>query len=331
MKNGMDYNTYDIPVVPKLDVRSFRPNSKEYFWMRLASDALGNPIHIPIIVAKGKKDGPVLGITAALHGNEINGIQVIQRLMDEVETHELSGTIVGIPVVNVPSYLRQERFFVDGVDLNRIMPGKAKGNMSQIYAHRFIERVVKEFDYLLDLHTASFGRTNSFYIRADLDIPEVKKLALLQNADIIVHNPPSDGTLRGAADELGIPSITIEVGNPNIFQRKLIRSGLEGIHNILCHLQMIDDAIVTGEKPSIICSSSYWIYSELGGLLTVYPSLRDRLEAGEHIATVRDVFGNIIKEFHIQESGIVIGKSTNPVNQSGGRILHLGVIEKSFS
>ncbi len=222
-------------------------------------------------------------------------------------------------------------FFVDGVDLNRIMPGKGKGNMSEVYANRFIERVVHEFDYLLDLHTASFGRVNSYYIRADLEIPEVKKLALLQNADIIVHNPPSDGTLRGAADELGIPSITIEVGNPNIFQKRLIRSGLEGIHNVLCYLNMIDDEIVRNEKPGVICSSSYWIYTELGGLLTVYPSLCDKLQTGDHIATVRDVFGNIIKDFHLQEHGIVIGKSTHPVNQSGGRILHLGIIQDDFS
>jgi predicted deacylase len=327
MKSFLDYNSYDIPVVVKLDVRSFKSNSKEYFWMRLASDGLGNPIHIPIIVAKGKKDGPVLGITAALHGNEINGIQVIQRLMDEIDTVELSGTIVGIPVVNVPSFLRRERFFVDGVDLNRIMPGKANGNMSEIYAHRFFERVVKEFDYLLDLHTASFGRINSYYLRADMETPEVKELAMLQNADVIVHNPPSDGTLRGAADELGIPSITIEVGNPDIFQKKLIRSGLEGIHNVLCHLGMIDDEIVANEKKTVICSSSYWIYSELGGLLTVYPSLREKLEANAHIATVRDVFGNIIKDFYLPESGVVVGKSTHPVNQSGGRILHLGIIQ----
>ena len=96
---------------------------------------------------------------------------------------------------------------------------------------------------------------------------EIQELALLQNADIIVHNPPSDGTLRGAADELGIPAITLEVGNPSIFQRRLIRSGIEGIHNVLCHLKMIDDEIEIVEKETVHCQSSYWLYTDRGGLV----------------------------------------------------------------
>eukprot|EP00903_Cladosiphon_okamuranus_P000396 g394.t1 len=217
-----------------------------------------------------EEDGPVLGLTAAVHGNELNGISVIQRLFTEIDPQELRGTIVGAPVVNVPSFMRKMRRFNDGVDINHIMPGKADGNVSQVYAYRFFNRLVRHFDYLLDLHTASFGRINSYYIRADMDTPVVRKMALLQNADIIVHNPPSDGTLRGAADELGIPAITLEVGNPNTFQRKLIRSGITGIHNVLCHLEMVDDEIDEPQKETVICSSSRWLYTEMGGLLTVH-------------------------------------------------------------
>ena len=123
---------------------------------------------------------------------------MIQRLFREIDVNELRGTIIGVPVVNVPSFMRKKRRFNDGVDLNHIMPGKKNGNVSQIYAYRFIERLVKHFDYLIDLHTASFGRVNSYYVRADMEQEATKELALLQNADIIVHNPPSDGTLRGA-------------------------------------------------------------------------------------------------------------------------------------
>jgi predicted deacylase len=280
-----------------------------------------------MMVARGEKEGPILGITAAVHGNELNGIPVIQRLFNEVDASELTGTIVGIPVVNVPAFNRKKRRFNDGVDLNHIMPGKIDGNISQVYAYRFMQRIVKHFDYLLDLHTASSGRINSYYIRADMDKPVVRKMALLQNSDIIVHNPASDGTLRGAADDLNIPAITLEVGNPSTFQKKLIRSGVEGIHNVLCHLSMIDDDIILVEKKTVICQSSKWIYTDVGGLLTIQVELRQMVKKGEKIAEIRNIFGSKIKEYYAPEDGIVIGKSVSPVNQTGGRILHLGIIK----
>ncbi len=315
-----------IELVKSINFAEIPKNTINYYWLTLITDGLGNPINIPVMVAKGEKDGPILGLTAALHGNELNGISVIQRLFRELDINDLSGTVVGIPVVNIPSFIRKKRRFNDGVDLNHIMPGKKDGNVSNVYAYRFVNKIIKQFDYLLDLHTASFGRINSFYIRADMEHEEVKKMALLQNADIIVHNPPSDGTLRGAADELGIPAITIEVGNPNTFQKRLIRSGVEGIHNVLSHLKMIPDEIEVPKKTTIICKSSYWIYTDVGGLLTVHVDLREIVKKGKIIASIRDIFGNLLKEYLAPENGIVIGKSTSPVNQTGGRILHLGII-----
>ena len=310
----MDFNLEDTP-----------RGTKRNYWLKIISDGFANPICIPVMVARGLKDGPVLGLTAAVHGNELNGIPVIQRLFNEVEIEELSGTIVGVPVVNVPSFIRKSRRFNDGVDLNHIMPGKESGNVSQVYAYRFIDRLVKHFDYLLDLHTASQGRVNSYYIRADMDHPVVNKLAMLQNADIIVHNPASDGTLRGAVAEMDIPAITLEVGNPNTFQKRLIRSGIKGIHNVLCHLKMVDDEIEIPAKPTVLCKSSFWIYTDVGGLLTVWVDLREEVKKGQLIATIRDIFGHKIKDYLAPSDGIVIGKSVSPVNQTGGRILHLGI------
>lgn len=318
----------EIQHITEFNINDVPKGTIKYFWLKIVSDGFGNPISIPLLVARGIEDGPTLGLTAAVHGNELNGIPVIQRLFDEIDVNELKGSIIGVPVVNVPSFIRKKRRFNDGVDLNHIMPGKADGNVSQIYAYRFIDRLVKRFDYLIDLHTASFGRINSYYVRADMEQEATKKLALLQNADIIVHNPPSDGTLRGAADELGIPAITLEVGNPSIFQRRLIRSGIEGIHNVLCHLNMIDDQIESANKETVMCNSSYWLYTNRGGLLNLHVDLRDRLTKGQKIATIRDIFGNELEEYFAPEDGIVVGKSVSPVNQSGGRILHLGIMKK---
>lgn len=315
----------EVPMIREFDIKDTPKQSIRHYWLKIISDGLGSPICIPLIVARGKEDFPLLGLTAALHGNELNGISVIQRLFTEIDVKDLKGTIVGIPVVNIPSYTRKKRRFNNGVDLNHIMPGKENGNVSEVYAFRLIQRVVKHFDYLLDLHTASAGRINSYYIRADMKHPVTRKLALIQNAQIIVHNPPSDGTLRGAADAMDIPAITLEVGNPNTFQKKLIRSGIEGIHNVLSYLEMTSDEIEQPEKEAIQCKRSYWIYTEKGGLLTVHVNLTDRVKKGDHLASLRDVFGNLTQEYMAPEDGVVIGKSVSPVNQSGGRILHLGI------
>ncbi len=297
------------------------------YWLDVVEDGMGVAIRVPLIVARGTEDGKVVGFTAAVHGNELNGIPVIQRLFKEIDPMSLKGTLIGVPILNVPSFLSKKRRFLDGVDLNHIMPGKEDGTVSQVYAWRIVNKLIKHFDYLVDLHTASNGRINSYYIRADMSDLAVRKMALLQNAQIIVHNPPSDGTLRGTADELKIPAITLEVGNPNLFQKGMIRDGLTGIHNLLGHLQMTDSEVEEISDETVICKKSYWIYSDIGGLLNVHPNVTDIVEVGDVIATVRNIFGDIIKEYTAPESGIVIGKSVSPVNQTGGRILHLGLLK----
>jgi predicted deacylase len=315
----------NIPEIKALEIDQLEAGKIHRFWFKMAMDALSMPIHIPLMIARGKHPGPVLGITAAVHGNELNGIPVIQRLFKELEVEQLYGTIVGVPVVNAPGLTLEQRAFNDGTDLNHIMPGKSAGNDSEVYAHRFFERIVRKLDFLIDLHTASFGRINSYYIRADLDNPVACELAWLQNAEIIAHKPPADGTLRGAADEAGIPAVTLEVGNPHTFQKGMIRSGLTGIYNVLCSLKMQEGEIEYSNMQPVICRQSYWIYTQTGGLLRVLPELTERVKKGQLIALQHNLFGDLVKEYYAPEDGIVIGKSTNPVNQTGGRILHLGI------
>ena len=316
----------EITAIQSFNIEDTPKNSKKLFWLELIRDGLGNPISIPLMVVRGKSDYPILGVTAAVHGNELNGIQVIQRIYDNLDAEDFEGTIIAIPVVNIPAFMRKKRRFNDGVDLNHIMPGKSDGNISQVYAYHFFNKIVEHFDYLLDLHTASPGRINTYYIRADMKNPTTKKMALLQNPQIIVHNPASDGTLRGACNEEDIPAVTMEIGNPNVYQRKLIRSGVVGVDNVMSFLEMTDDEIELPTAEPVICKKSYWIYTDTGGLLTIHVDLMQMLNVNHHIATIRDVFGREIKKYYAPEAGIVIGKSTSPVNQSGGRILHLGIV-----
>lgn len=316
----------DIAIIKELHLASLPKGVVSYRWLHIVSNGIGQPILVPIMVAKGEKDGPTVGLTAVVHGNELNGMSVIQRFFNSVELEKLSGTVVGIPVVNVPSLLVGERRFTDGQDLNRIMPGKKNGNTSDVYAYRVVQRMISKFDYLLDLHTASFGRVNSYYIRADLSSKIAYELARIQNPQIILNAPPADGTLRGAAADLGIQSITIEVGDPDRFQKGMIRSGLTGVYNTLSYLKMYTDSVKQGNDDPVVCDKSRWIYTEKGGILQIHVSLVEEVKKGQLIATLRDVFGKTVEEYLSPENGIVIGKSVNPIAQTGSRIIHLGLM-----
>ncbi|MCO4781363.1 MAG: succinylglutamate desuccinylase/aspartoacylase family protein [Candidatus Cloacimonetes bacterium] len=314
-----------IKTQEELDVLSLKKGQVHRLQIELSDNAVGVPWSVPVIVLRGVKKGPVLGITAALHGNELNGISTIFQLLKEVDASQLSGTLIMVPISNVPGYLRNQREFSDNVDLNRIMPGKIDGVPSSIYAHHFINKIVKKFDYLLDLHTASHGRVNSLYIRADLETEMTRTLAYLQKPQIIVKKGDEDGTLRGWANDAGIPAITIEIGNANLFQYKLIDETLDGILNTLKYLNMISGEVEDLIEDSTICSKSYWIYTKRGGIIEVLPKLADRVNSGDLIATVSDVFGQVKEEIFSEHSGIVIGKNVRPNCDSGNRVLHLGV------
>lgn len=317
-----------IPYIDEIELSDAPKGKTSKYWLKLAENALSQPICVPVLIARGKQPGPVLGLTAVVHGNELNGLSVIQRFFREIDASKLQGTVIGIPVVNVPSFLMGVRRYTDQEDLNRIMPGKKEGNSSKVYAHRIIHQIVRHFDYLIDLHTASFGRINSYYIRVDMSHKVTAKMALLQNPQIIVNNDGGDGTLRSAATDMDIHAITVEVGDPSKFQKGMIRSGLTGIFNCLSFLEMIDDDIEEPDENPVICQRSYWLYTDIGGILDVFPQLEERVKKGEVVARMRNVFGDIIKEYKAPEDGIVVGKSVNPVSPAGGRILHLGIFKK---
>ncbi len=310
----------------ELVVEEFPRGQLSRLYIDLVANGLAQDILLPVLVLRGRKEGPVFGLTAAVHGNELNGIGVIHGLMHHIKPEKLRGTVVAVVVVNVPGLHRHQREFVDGGDLNHIFPGRADGNVSEVYAHRLLERVVSRFDYLVDLHTASFGRVNSLYVRADMTHVVTATMAYLQRPQIIVHNPPSDYTLRGAAMDLGIPSITLEIGDPQRFQANYVRSSRIGLRAVLAAAEMLPRRPVAVGSEPVVCQSSQWMYTDRGGLLQVLPRPTELVKAGERVAVLRNAFGDVIREYEAPEDGIVIGKSVNPVGQTGARILHLGAV-----
>lgn len=314
--------------VTHLDVEELPRGRVSRVLLEVAHDGLGRSLSLPIMVARGERPGPVFGLTAAIHGDEINGIPVLHRLFDRIDARQLRGTVVGVMVVNVPGFLSHRRYLVEGhggVDLNHLMPGQADGDVGNVYAHRFLDRCVRHFDYLLDLHTASFGRANSLYVRADMSDATTARMAYLLRPQIILHNPPSDATLRGTAEEMKVHAVTVEIGNPHRFQPEYIRTTLVGIRSVLSAVGMLPRRKVSPGPEPVVCERSRWLYTDRGGLLTVHPELRSPVAAGEVVASLTNVFGDLTAEYRAPFDGVIIGKSTNPVGPTGARIVHLGI------
>jgi predicted deacylase len=309
-----------------LNLSGFTSGEVHRVQIHVPGNPLGLPWKVPVVIAKGKKPGPTMGIVAALHGNELNGLSTIFKLFENIKVERMSGTLVAVPVANIPGFMNRVRHFSDGQDLNRLMPGKLKGTPAEIYNHYLVEKIIRKFDFMLDLHTASTGRINSLYIRADLDNPACRSLAYLQNPQIIVKKFDEGGTLRAWASTNGIPCITIEIGNPATFQHHLIDDTLEGILNTMRFHKMIPGKVRDYLGGSVICDHSSWIYAYEGGIVDVIPGLAEFVKTGDVIARLYNVYGQLQAEIKTDRDGIVIGRSTNPICEAGTRIVHLGQI-----
>lgn len=316
----------DARLVDRLDLESLPTGCVCRLLLEIAHGGMGQALRLPVLVARGTRPGPVFGMTAAVHGNELNGIPVIHDMFARIDPSKLKGTLVGVAVINIPGFNNNERSFA-GVDLNHQFPGDPQGRTPEVYAWRLIDRVIKHFDYLVDMHTASFGRINSLYVRADLGSAMAAKMARLQRPQIILDDPPSDRTLRGRADELGIPAITVEIGNPQRFQSEFIRRSLAGMRATLFEVGMLHKRKPPADLPEpVVCSRSSWCYTDHGGLLEVFPQVVQRVAKGEVIARLTNIFGDVLREYRAPYAGVVIGKSVNPVAETGARIVHLGVV-----
>lgn len=314
------------PSRTQLDIDGFPRGTVQEIWLEVYYDGLGQPVHIPVVIARGSRDGPVAGITAAVHGNEVNGTRAIHRFLSSIDPSRLRGDVVAVPVVNVSAYLLRQRRTDDGQDLNHLFPGRCDGREAEVLAHRVFTRVVEKVDFLIDLHTASFGRINSLYVRADLESESTARMAYLQRPQIIVHNAPSDGTLRGAAAAVGIPAITVEIGNPARVQRELVQRAVVGLRAVLSARGMLPRRQRARLGEPILCCRSEWVRTDHGGLLEVLPGLATMVEKGEVIARMYDAFGHVAREYVAPFTGVVIGRSVDPVADTGARILHLGEV-----
>jgi len=309
----------------KFRIEDFPKGQISKFWLHIINNGLGEPIRVPILVARGHNDGPILGLNAALHGNELNGIYVIQRLFEKLDVSQLNGIVIGILVANVPGVLLGKRRFNDDFDLNRKAPGSDRGSPSSVYIYRLIDRVISKFDYLIDLHTTGKGKQNCWHIRANMENSTTERLARLQNPEVIIHSEADDHTLRGYCMSIGIKALTLELKDPMIFQHDVVEEALIGIENVMTDINMKEGKLLCSVNPTILCNKSRWIRSDEGGILIVFPDLLQRVKEKELIAEIRNVFGDVQKQFYAPSDCVIIARNTNPICQTGMGILNIGL------
>ncbi len=284
----------------------------------------GVPVSTPVLVINGAYPGPTLCLTAAVHGDELNGIEMVRRVMHDLDPAKVSGAVIGIPIVNVQGFRRGSRYLPDRRDLNRYFPGNPNGSAAARIAHSFFANVVSHCDALVDLHTGSFERANLPQIRADLRNPDVVTLTQGFGSMVILHSTPAVGTLRYAATRAGIPAVTLEAGGPSQLELNEVKLGVKGIETLVNTLGMIRKRRLWGEPEPVYYRSS-WVRADNGGILLSDVSLGSTVRKGDLLGTITDPMNNARTEVRSPYAGRIIGMARNQVVMPGFAAFHVGI------
>ena len=287
------------------------------------------PLTLPVHVLRGAKDGPRLFISAAIHGDELNGTEIIRRLLKRPTLKRLRGTLLLVPIVNVYGLLQQSRYLPDRRDLNRSFPGSEKGSLTARLARLFMKEIVVKCSHGIDLHTGAINRSNLPQIRADLDNPETERLAQSFGVPVLLNANLRDGSLREAAAESGVPVLLYEAGEALRFDEIAIRAGLDGIIRVMRALEMLPASRSRrSRRPApFVARSSSWVRSPASGLFRSVCALGNRVKRGELVGLVDDPFGGREVEVAANFSGIVIGRTEIPLVHEGEALFHIARFE----
>jgi uncharacterized protein len=305
----------DFDILPGTDQKIDLPVAKLY---------TDSDVSLPVHIIRAKKPGPTIFISAAVHGDELNGIEIIRRLLMLKSFKLTSGTLIAVPMVNVYGVVNLSRYMPDRRDLNRCFPGSPKGSLAGRVAHIFLTQIVKHCDYGIDLHTGAIHRSNLPQIRADLSDPETKELALTFNAPVVLNSNLLDGSLREAAVQNKTKVLLYEAGEALRFDEFSIRLGIKGILNVLAHLNMVKKQPLARKKiKPFIANSSSWLRANASGIVNHELHLGDQVKKGDLLAEIGSPYGEVINVVRATRAGIIIGKQNIPLVQEGEAMYHI--------
>ncbi|MBA3880860.1 MAG: succinylglutamate desuccinylase [Sphingobium sp.] len=317
------------PVIDKLDVADLAPGQVHRFWFRVTDNAIGQGWYVPVVVVRGAKPGPKLLLTAAIHGDELNGVDVIHRLVNRIDPAALSGSIVAIPGLNTPGLLHHTRAFTpgdgrDGENLNRIMPGDPKStDRADRYATRLWSQLMRpNADTAIDLHTQSRGTAYPMYAFAGS--PRAREIAELIGPDMIKLDPGIKGTVETEMLKSGVPAITLELNRPEMFDRVVIGRAVDGVLRVMVDMKMLAPGSAPPRtKDPIVGDSLATVRTSRGGYATLLVDLGDRVAKGQTVATLADPFGRTLETLTAPQAGWVSSIATDPLRDPGDTLMRI--------
>lgn len=309
-----------------------QPGQRKRLEMLVAKLFDHTEMKVPIEVIRGVEPGPTIFISAAIHGDEINGVEVIKRLLSYNKLlSNIKGTIIAVPIVNMFGFNQNVRYLPDRRDLNRVFPGSPNGSLASQIAHKFMTEIVEKCDYGIDLHTGSAHRYNLPQIRACLDDPEIKKLAKSFGVPLVLNSNLRDGSLRQAASDKGVKTLLFEGGEALRYDTRVIRAAEYGIISTLCSIGLLDYETAKKRLPKkqkvYFATSSHWIRAPHSGSLIVKKQTGNKVKQNEIIGIISDPFG--IKKHYVKAlySGIVVGRTMLPLVNNGDALFHIATFE----
>ena len=300
-----------------------QPGRKKRIELPFAKVATGSEESLPVAVINGRASGPHVWLSAAIHGDELNGVEIVRRVLRELDAKSLRGAVIAVPIVNPLGFMIESRYLPDRRDLNRAFPGSRRGSTAARLAHLFVDEIVSQCSVGIDLHTATNHRTNAAQIRADVDDKATMRLARAFGAPFTINSKERKGSLRQAATDLGATVLVFEAGEAHRFNDRAIKAGTNGVLRTLRAMKMID-ARLPRARPTRVVRRTRWVRARRGGLAEISVRLGDYVEKGDVVASISDAFGSKPTRVKATETGWVIAKTLRPLVNSGDALVHLG-------
>ncbi len=308
-----------------------QPGERQHVMFPVSESYLGEPVSTPVTVVNGTEPGPRVFFSAAIHGDELNGVEVVREVTKLFDPEEVAGTLVCLPVVNPFGFITQQRYLpVHDRDLNRAFPGNDSSTSARRIANRIWTNFISSCDLGLDFHTSTRGRTNMFHVRADMDDPDVARVARAFGSNMIIDGAGSDGMLRYEASAAGVPTITVEMGQAHRFERRLIDHALEGISSVLAEFDVTTSREVRWPGWRTVIEGweeKTWLRADAGGIVEMHEHRGALVEKNDPVCTIANPFDTQTTTVRAPFTGLVVGVLENPVVYPGNPLCHLASVD----
>jgi predicted deacylase len=286
-----------------------------------------NQVSIPIQVVNGVENGPKLWVNAAIHGDEINGVEIVRELLGKLDPQQLCGTVFAVPIVNVFGFVYESRYLPDRRDLNRSFPGSARGSLAARLANLFMTEIVDQCTHGIDLHTGSNERINLPHIRGDLGDDETRRCAEAFGAPVMIDSQGPRGSLRRAVRSRQKPILVFEGGEPRRFNPDSVEVGLEGILRVMNALGMRDHTPAPLDYEPREADRKVWLRAKRAGILRLQKVTGDFVKKGECLGTIGDAFEAVSGKVNASFDGLIISHVNNPLVHQGDAVIHLAQLK----